>query len=55
MRNLLPLAAQSVLELAAVAWAGWELWSLRKKPPKPPPSSADPPRHPVGKQGLDEG
>lgn len=38
---------------AALAWAGWELWSVRRsRDPKPPPGpsegSADEPRHPEG-------
>jgi hypothetical protein len=26
-----PLVAQTVLEAAVVAWAGWEIWKLRSK------------------------
>ena len=55
--SIMPLVAQSLLELAVVAVAGWEIWKLRtpkaKDPPAPP--SADPPRHPIGEHGLDDG
>ncbi len=52
--SLMPLVAQSVLELAVVGFAGWELWKLRAPKPKDPPS-ADPPGHAVGEHGLDDG
>ncbi len=51
------LIAQTVLEGAVVAWAGWEIWKLRTPKPKdaPPPSaSADPPGHAVGEHPLDD-
>ncbi len=38
-------------EGAALAWAGWELWSLRRDEQKSPPKkphSEDPPGHPEG-------
>ncbi len=53
--SIMPLVAQSVLEIAVVAFAGWELWKLRTPKPKDPPPSADPPGHPVGEHGLDDG
>lgn len=49
------LAASTLLEGGAIAWAAWELWSLRKRkgdPPAPPPS--DPPGHAVGEHPLDD-
>ncbi len=56
MAGLAPLIAQTALEAGVVAWAGWELWKLRSPRPKPPPApSADPARHPVGQQPLDDG
>ena len=53
--SIMPLVAQSVLEIAVVAFAGWELWKLRTPKPKAPPPSADPPGHPIGEHGLDDG
>ncbi len=54
--SMTPLVAQSVLELAVVAFAGWEIWKLRTPKPKtPPPPSAGPPGHPVGEHSLDDG
>lgn len=58
MDGLLKLAGQSVLELAAVGWAGWELWKLRtpkQKPPSAEPPSSHAPRHAVGEHPLDDG
>ena len=52
--SIVPLVAQSGLELAVVAWAGWEIWKLRT-PKAPPPPSADAPGHAVGEHGLDDG
>ena len=56
MDGLLKLAGQSVLELAAVGWAGWELWKLRTPKAKPPPEppASGPPGHAVGEHGLDD-
>ncbi len=55
------LVAQTVLEGAVVAWAGWEIWKLRTPkakdatPPCDPPSaSADPAGHAVGEHPLDD-
>ena len=50
--GLLKLAGQSVLELAAVGWAGWELWKLRTPGPKPPAPSPPPSPHPQGRRGI---
>ncbi len=51
------LVAQTALEAAVVAWAGWEIWTLRtpKRQDAPRPSTqADPPGHAVGEQPLDD-
>ena len=53
--SIMPLVAQSVLEIAVVAFAGWELWKLRTAKPKDPQQSADPPGHAIGEHGLDDG
>ena len=53
--SIMPLVAQSVLELAVVGWAGWEIWKLRTPKPTKPPPSADAPGHAVGEHGLDDG
>ncbi len=53
MASLTPLLAQTALEVAVVAWAGWEVWKLRSPKPKPPPS-AEPPGHAVWEHGLDD-
>lgn len=54
-----PLIAQSLLEIAVVAFAGWEIWKLRTPKAKPdvapPPPSADAAGHAVGEHGLDDG
>jgi hypothetical protein len=34
--------------VAALGWAGWELWSLRRDMPKGDKSSKDSTRHPEG-------
>ena len=38
--SAMPLIAQTVLEGAVVAWAGWEVWKLRA--PKPPGTEPGP-------------
>lgn len=51
--NTVFLIEFALLDVAALSWAGYELWSLRrskwpddkKKPDKP---SEEPPRHPEG-------
>ena len=51
------LIVQTVLEGAVVAWAGWQIWTLRTPKPKdaPPPSaSPDAPGHAVGEHPLDD-
>lgn len=55
--NPWPLIAQSLIELAVVSFAGWEIWKLRTPKPKapPPPPSADAAGHSVGEHGLDDG
>lgn len=53
-----PLIAQTLLETAVVAWAGWEVWKLRTpRPPKArdaPPPSAGAPGHAIGEHPLDD-
>ena len=51
-RALLIIYEPALFLLAGLGWAGWELWSLRKK--KDPPPSADAPGHAVGEHPLDD-
>ena len=53
--RIMPLVAQSVLELAVVAFAGWELWKLRTPKVEDRPPSGDPPGHSIREHGLDDG
>ena len=55
MAGVAPLVAQTALEAAVVAWAGWEIWKLRTPKAPAPPPSIEPARHAVGEQPLDDG
>ena len=65
-RALLIVYEPALFLVAALAWAGWELWSVRTRKPDPAaaergtaqaaaPDSARPAGHAVGEHGLDDG
>ncbi len=69
-RALLIVYEPALFLVAALAWAAWELWSVRSRKPDPAPTpvstsaapvepaapgSARSPGHAVGEHGLDDG